>query len=207
MRRTFPLLLAITAFLAATDLSCTVLQNMGQAVTNLARTKFKLDGLSGFTLLGIPLSGKQSISIEDGLKLLPAFRDKSFPASFNLNVAAINPNDSTGGAPGATATLRNFAWTLLIDSVQTISGDIAQPVSIPGTGQTVIIPLQMNLDLYKFFADKGYQGLLNLALALGGANPQLKRVQLQAQPTIDTRLGPITYPGKITIVDSEFRSQ
>ncbi|HEX9006309.1 MAG TPA: hypothetical protein VF889_03370, partial [Bacteroidota bacterium] len=167
----------------------------------------KIDGLSGFTLLGIPLSGKQSISIEDGMRLLPAFRDKSFPASFNLNIAAINPNDSAGNKPGPTATLRNFAWTLLIDSVQTISGDIAQPVSIPGTGQTVIIPLKMDLDLYKFFADKGYEGLVNLALALGGASPQLRRVQLQAQPTIDTQFGPMTYPGKITIVDSEFRSQ
>lgn len=207
MRRSLPFLVAVAILLAATDLSCTALQNVGGALANLARTKFKIDGVSGFTLLGIPLSGKQSISIEDGLKFLPAFRDKSFPASFNLNIAAINPNDSSGGRPGATATLRNFAWTLLIDSVETISGDIAQPVAIPGTGQTVIIPLKMNLDLYKFFGQKGYEGLLNLALALGGASPQLKRVQLQAQPTIDTRLGPITYPGRITIVDSEFRSE
>jgi hypothetical protein len=65
----------------------------------------------------------------------------------------------------------------------------------------------MNLDLYQFFQDRGYQSLINLALALGGGNPTMSRLQLRAKPTIHTQFGDYTYPGEITIVDREFRSQ
>ena len=100
-----------------------------------------------------------------------------------------------------------LAWTLLIDSTETISGDLASPVAVPGRGQRVTIPLRMNLDLYKFFGQRGYEGLLNLAMGIGGSSPNLSRVQLRAKPTIQTSMGPVTYPGTITIVDSEFRGQ
>jgi hypothetical protein len=197
----------LVAALSFFSLSCSLVKDYGNALLNLQRCKFKLSGVSDFNLAGIPLSGKTSISVEDGLKLLPAFQQQRFPASFNLNVAAINPNDSTGGTPKSTATLTSFAWTLLIDSTVTIGGNIANPITIPGTGQQVIIPLHMDLDLLQFFKDRGYQNLLNLALALGGANPNTSRLQLRAKPTIRTEFGDMTYPGEITIVDKEFRSQ
>ncbi len=205
-RHVFTALLFVAAF-SLVSLSCSVLQQFGNALTNLQRCRFKLDGVSDFNLAGIPLSGKSSFSVQDGLKLLPAFQQKRFPASFDVNVAAVNPNDSTGGTPKATATLTSFAWTLLVDSTVTIGGNIATPVTIPGTGQQVIIPLHMNLDLYQFFQNRGYQSLLNLALALGGANPNTSRLMLRAKPTIRTDFGDITYPGEVTIVDKEFRSQ
>lgn len=207
MRRHFFAALLLVAVFSLFSLSCSMLQQAANAFANLQRCEFKLAGVSDFNLAGIPLSGKTSFSVEDGLKLLPAFQQKQFPASFNVNVAAINPNDSTGGAPKATATLTSFAWTLLIDSATTIAGNIANPITIPGTGQQVIIPLHMNLDLYQFFQNRGYQNLLNLALALGGANPNTSRLMLRAKPTIRTDFGDITYPGEITIIDKEFRSQ
>jgi hypothetical protein len=205
-RHVFAASLVLTAF-SIVSLSCSVLQQFGNALVNLQRCQFKLDGVSDFNLAGVPLSGKKSYTVQDGLKLLPAFQQKQFPASFNLNVAAINPNDSTGGTPKATATLTSFAWTLLVDSTVTIGGNIASPIAIPGTGQKVIIPLNMNLDLYQFFQNRGYQSILNLALALGGANSNTSRLLLRAKPTIRTDFGDITYPGEITIVDKEFRSQ
>lgn len=197
----------IVAVFSLVSLSCSVLQQAANAFANLQRCEFKLAGVSDFSLAGVSLSGKNSISVSDGLKLLPAFQQKRFPASFNLNVAAINPNDSTGGTPKATATLTSFAWTLLVDSTVTIGGNIANPITIPGTGQQVIIPLRMNLDLYQFFQDRGYQSLLNLALALGGANSNTSRLMLRAKPTLRTDFGDIAYPGEITIIDKEFRSQ
>jgi len=205
-RQTGTAFLFVAAF-SLVSLSCSAVQEFGRALTNLRRCEFKLDSVSDFNLAGVPLSGKSSISMEDGLKLLPAFQQKRFPAAFNLNVAALNPNDSTGGTPKSTATLTSFAWTLLVDSTVTIGGNIANPITIPGTGQQVIIPLHMNLDLYQFFQDRGYENLLNLALALGGARAATSRLQLRAKPTIRTDFGEITYPGEITIVDREFRSQ
>ncbi|MGA9120836.1 MAG: hypothetical protein WB699_15830 [Bacteroidota bacterium] len=187
-------------------ISCSLLKNVGGTLSNLSRCKFKVDSVTEFSLVGIDLSGKQKVTLGDGLKLLPAFTDKRFPAAFTVNIAAMNPNDGSGGTPATTATLRSLAWTLLIDSVQTISGNLSGPISIPGTGQSTVIPIRMDLDLYKFFSQRGYQGLINLAFALGGVNRSASHVQLRARPTVDTPLGPISTPGDIMIVDSEFRS-
>jgi hypothetical protein len=198
---------ALALALAVVGISCSALKDFTQAITNVSRCKFKVDHVSDFTFAGIALEGKRSFGFEDGLKLLPAFTSKKFPATFIVNVAAVNPNDGSGGTTSSTATLRNFAWTLLIDDVTTISGDLAAPVSIPGTGQQAIIPLRMELDLYSFFEKRGYDGMLNLALALGGVGKSSAHVKLKARPTIDTRFGPISYPGELTIVDTEFRSE
>ena len=207
MARRFCIAFLFAAIFSLLSVSCSAVREFGNALTNLQRCEFKLEGVTDFTLAGIPLTGKTSFSMADGLKLLPAFQQKQFPASFVVNVAALNPNDGTGGAPKSAATLTSFAWTLLIDSTVTINGNIADPITIPGTGQQVTIPLQMNLDLYQFFRDKGYQSLLNLALTLGGAHQSASRIALRARPTVRTDFGDIRYPGEITIIDKEFRGQ
>ncbi len=188
-------------------ISCSALRGVKDALTNLSRCSFKVENIAGFSLAGIPLGNKSSYSVADGLTLAAAFARNELRASFTLNVAAINPNDGTGGTPSSSATMTRFAWTLLIDNTETIRGDIAEPVTIPGTGQQSIIPLTMSLDLFQFFRNRGYEGLLNLALALGGVNRTTTAITLRARPTIDTRFGPINYPEEITIVDTEFRSK
>ncbi len=204
--RRIALFLPILA-LGFTSLSCTMLKEIGQAVANLSRCKFKLDSISDFSLAGVSLAGKTSLTVSDGVKLAGAFARNEFPAAFNLNVAALNPNDGTGGTSKSNATLTSLAWKLIIDNTMTVNGDIPSPIVIPGTGQQVILPLHMSLDLAKFFKDKGYESLINLALALGGANSSPSRVTLRAKPTIRTDFGPITYPGEIDIIDKEFRAQ
>jgi hypothetical protein len=179
-------------------------------MTNLSRCKFKLESVNNFQLMGVRLSDKKSISdfsLTDGVKLTAGFARNEFPASFTLNVAAVNPNDGTGGTKQTAATLTSFAWTLIIDNTLTINGDISQPISIPGTGQQTIIPLQMNLDLAKFFKDRGYESVVNLAMALGGVNSSPSRITLRATPRLRTSFGDITYPGAIDIIDKEFRAQ
>lgn len=190
--------------------SCSALRDIQNAMTNLARCTFKLESVGSFALSGIRLSDKRSLSdfsVTDGVKLAAAFARDEFPASFTLNVAAINPNDGTGGTSRTSATLTSFAWTLIIDNTLTINGDITDPITIPGTGQKTIIPLGMNLDLAKFFKERGYDSVVNLALALGGANSSPSRIILRATPRIRTALGDITYPGAIDIIDREFRAQ
>ncbi len=190
--------------------SCTTLKDIESALTNLSRCKFKLDSVTDFTLAGIPLHNKASlsdISIADGALLAGNFVKGKLPASFILNVAAVNPNDGTGGSKRTSATLTGFAWTLILDNQTTIKGDIEKPVTIPGTGQQVLIPLRMELDLLEFFKNDSYETLVNLALALGGVKGSPAKITLRARPTINTKFGPITYPGEINIIDREFRAQ
>lgn len=188
---------------------CSVVRDITNALADLKNLEFKLANVSGFRIAGVDISSKRSLSdlsMAEGLALTRAFASKQIPAEFILNVDARNPNDGSNGKPTASATLVGLDWKLYLDSKETISGDIAAPVSIPAGGQTTTIPLRMQIDLYRFFGDRGYDGLINLAMALGGVQGSTSKVVLDAQPKVNFRnFGEITYPGRLKIVDTEFR--
>ena len=199
------LLAAFSIFLLA---GCAVLEDMAAAVTNLQRLKFKLGDVHDFRVAGIGFAGKSRLSqfsASDALKLLNAFRSNVLRAEFVLDIKAVNPNDGTGGSSKTVATLAGLESRLLIDGTPTVTGDIESPIEVPGTGEERIIPIRLSLDLLEFFGDRKYEDLINLVLALGGANREPSRITLDAQPRVSTPYGPIAYPGRITIVDREFR--
>jgi hypothetical protein len=188
--------------------SCATLGELARTISSLRRLQFRLDGVSDFSLAGVKISGREQLrdfSVADGLRLLNAFRSRRLAASFLLNVEALNPNDGSGGTTRTVSTLTRFDWRLLIDDQPTISGGIDRPIEIPGTGQTSVIPLRLELDLYEFFGSRGYEELIDLALALGGKRGDISRVALDARPFVSTPLGEISYPERITIVSKEFR--
>ena len=191
-------------------MQCGYLNQIQNTIVNLQRCKFKLGSVNNFTLAGVSLEGKHSLSdfslIGDGAKLASAFASRSLPAQFTLNVLATNPNDGTGGTTATSATLVGMPWDLLIDNKQTISGDIGTHVQIPGKGQSATIPLPTTVDLYQFFGDKQYEDIINLALAIGGAGGSVGRLTLRGTPRVSTPLGDISYPNPINIVDKEFRN-
>ena len=177
------------------------------AITNVQRLQFKLDNVTGMKLAGVPLSSISSISnlsFTDGANLIAAFSSGKLPVEFTLNVLAKNPNDGTGGTKQSSAVIKNLDWRLFIENNETINGRIGN-ITVPGVGQATTIPIGMNFDLLKFFRDAGYDNILNLALALGGRNGSASKITLKVKPTIDTPLGPITYPGEFDVIDKEFR--
>lgn len=200
--------IALIAVITLSFNACQQLKEIQQTMTNIGRLEYKLKDVNGFRLAGISLQNKKSIndiSITDGLKLTQAFATKRFPAEFTLNVAAKNPNDGTGGYPQTTATISRMEWRLLIDDVPTINGVVDQPITVPGTGVTTTIPIRMQLDLYDFFGNRGYDKIINLALAIGGYSASPTKLKLDIKPTVNTKFGPITYPSRITVVDKQWR--
>jgi hypothetical protein len=192
----------IFAFILS-GIRCSVYESM----TNLSRLQFKVGNVNGFQINGISISNKSKLNDFNPLDILnisTAFAKGTLPASFVLNVDAKNPNDGTGGYPKSDATLQGFKWRLFLDDKETISGDIDNPVTIPGTGDVTTIPLRINIDLMKFFNDKGYESLINLALALGGTQGSSSKVTLYATPTVSSPFGNITYPGELKLVDTQF---
>jgi len=188
--------------------SCAVLNDMTAALANLQRLRFKLGEVHGFRLAGIEIGGKTRLgqfNAMDALGLLNAFRAKKLPAEFVLDVLAVNPNDGTGGTPRTASTLTSLECRLLIDDDPTVTGNIDQPIEIPGTGQESVLPIRISIDLLEFFGDKRYEDLIDLALAIGGANRTATRLTLDAQPVVTTPLGAIAYPGRLMIVSKEFR--
>jgi len=197
----------LLAALAALQ-SCATLNDMAAFLASLQKLKFRLEGVHDFRLLGLDLSGKSLLSqvgAGDALRFVQAYASKKLPVDFVVDVAAVNPNDGTGGTRKTTGTLTSLECRLLIDQKPTVTGNIEKPIEIPGTGQETVLPIRISLDLCEFFSDRSYEDLVGLALALGGKNRSAARISLDAQPSVQTPLGPITYPGRITIVSTEFR--
>lgn len=190
-------------FLMFSVISCSIYQT----AANIGRLKFKLMNVSDFTLSGIKIQDKSKLSdfnSIDLLKLSSSFAQNNFPASFTLNIAALNPNDGSGGYSSTNATIKSFPWRVLLDNKETISGNINQPITVPGTGETVLIPLQVNINLFNFFKEKGYESIINLALNIGGARGSVTQITLYAKPVVSTILGDLSYPQEIKIVDYEY---
>lgn len=177
------------------------------AITNLQRLQFKLDKVTGMSLAGVRLSSIEhpsNLSVLDAANLLVNFAQGKLPATFTLNVLAKNPNDGTGGTKNASAIIKNLAWRLFLDNNETITGNIGN-ITVPGVGQATNIPIGISLDLLQFFKNTGYDNLLNLALAIGGKSGSSSRITLKVKPTIETVIGPITYPGEFDVIDTQFR--
>ncbi|MCS7301901.1 MAG: hypothetical protein NZ606_00490 [Candidatus Kapabacteria bacterium] len=201
---------SVAGLLAILPLGCAQIKQISDALTNLQRLQFKLGSVREFRLVGISLADKSSLGdfnpVGDGLKLLDAFRTGKLPADFIVDLEIRNPNDGTQGRSAVPATLAGLDFRLLIDDQPTVSGQLDREVEIPAAGVVTTVPLRISLDLYEFFGKQGYEKLINLALAIGGKNGSAARLKLDAQPTVRTKFGKMTYPGRITIVDREFRS-
>ncbi len=185
---------------------CKALKDVTSALTDLKKLQFKLENVSNFNLVGTDISDISSLDAMRMINIGSAFAQKKMPVDFTLNVAARNPNDGSSASGGRSTPLylRKLAWTLLIDDRTTINGVVDKRLEIPASGQSTIIPITVGLDLYQFFADKGLNDMVNLALAIGGAQGSSSRLKLTAKVSVETPIGVIDYPGDISIVDQQF---
>ncbi len=180
---------------------------VNQAIDNAKRLQFKLGSVSGFDLDGVKLKNMNSIkdlNILDGAKLLSSFTSGNLPATFTVNLIAKNP-DYAGGSKESSSIIKSLDWRLLIDGQEMLTGEIDKGITIPGVGKEVTIPIPVTIDFYKLLGDGGYEKLINLALAIGGKTGNSSKLTLKIQPTIDTFMGGIAYPGEIDVISKEFR--
>ncbi|MDR3609826.1 MAG: hypothetical protein P4L27_04640 [Ignavibacteriaceae bacterium] len=202
--KSLKLFVPVLLFFALSNISCSVLQT----IVNISRLKFKLGVVNNFSIGGIDLTNKKSVGDFNALeilKLTSSFTNGSMPASFTLNVNAVNPNDGTGGYPKTDASIVSFPWRLLINNKETVTGNIGSPFTIPGTGEAAVIPIRISVDLYQFFKDKSYEDILALAMNLGGSGGgNSSNLALYAKPTVSSPLGNITYPQEIKIISYDY---
>jgi hypothetical protein len=164
-------------------------------IAALSQVGFSLAGVQNGRLAGVPLAriaAYRELSILDVGRLTLAVTRKDVPLDLQVNILAANPAGNR-----TTATMARFAWTLLIDNKETVGGVLDTVVTLP-SGQPVTIPLTVRVNLFEFFGGSA-ESLLNLAAGLAGLNADPTRITLRATPTINTPIGPITYPTPITI--------
>ncbi|MBK8981460.1 MAG: LEA type 2 family protein [Ignavibacteria bacterium] len=175
---------------------------------NAQRLKFKLGKVDGLNIAGVRLNNISSLNdlnILDGGKLIAAFASGQLPTKFTVNLIAKNPDTYPGGTKETSSLIKSLDWRLLIDNKEIITGEIDKTIEVPGVGKSTTIPIPVTIDLFRIFADKSYENILNLALAIGGKSGSSSRLTLKIKPTIDTFLGGISYPGEIDVIDKEFR--
>jgi hypothetical protein len=171
-----------------------------QQIIALRQVDFALGGVSKGRLAGIELSRISTsgdLTAVDLGRVALAIARKDLPFEFQLDLKALNPADNK-----VTARMIRFAWSLYLNDKETINGVVDSAVSLP-PGAQVVIPLSLRLNLLQFF-DGPAQSLVDLAASVAGLRADSTRVSLRAVPTIDTPLGPISYPSPITIVSRTF---
>lgn len=200
MRRDVPFRRAAAALVATAALllaGCATLQQ----IASLSRVDFAIGGTSDGRLAGVPLDrvrSYQDLRVTDLAVVLAAVRDRRLPLAFTLHVDARNPE-----ANEVAARLLRLDWTLWLDERETVRGRLDREFVLP-PGRTVDVPLDVELDLARFFDDDA-RDLVELAAAVAGRGGS-SRIKLTARPTISTPLGDVTYPSDITIVSRELGS-
>jgi hypothetical protein len=178
------------AVLAGVVAGCAALGQLGA----LRHVDFELDRVAEVDLAGVRIDGKRSLqdlSVVEAARLATAVVAGSVPLTFVAHVDAQNPEGN------ATARLLAMRWTAYIEDRETVSGDLDREFELPA-GTTVDVPVRVGLDLYHTFGGQA-NDLFRLAQSVAGVGAPT-RVALRARPVVSTPLGPITYPGEITIV-------
>ena len=194
----------LTFFFAVLTLTgCSVYQT----ISNISRLKYRIHSAKNYQLLGIELAHKNSIKDFNSLEILKfstgLIRGK-LPLTFMINVEANNPNDGSSGYGRTDLNITSFPWRLYLNDKETVHGNIAQPVFVPGKGESVIIPIQIEFDVVKSFKKKSLDDILALLLQVGGVKGSTSNLKLMAKPVLGTPFGKLEYPDEITIVDKSF---
>ncbi len=194
MSRTFRQVAPLALLMLLAVPGCTALQQLAA----LRTVAFAFAGISDVRVAGIRLSAGSrfaSLSLADAARLGAAIVAQDVPLEMIAHVSATNPPENT-----VTARMVQLGWTLFIENRRTLAGQIAGPVTI-APGRTTDVPLAVRFDLL----DLGSGGardlfdLFDLALAIGGLSTLQKELRLELVPTIETSLGPITYPTPVVV--------
>lgn len=181
---------ALSVLLAAAG--CATLQQLAA----LRQVDFALGGVRNGRLAGIDLTrlaGYRDLTPVDAGRVALALARNDLPLEFDLEVRAENPAENR-----VTARMIRLSWSLLLNDKETINGVLDTTLTFP-PGQPVVFPLLLRLNLLQFF-DGPAQSLVDLAASIAGVRADPTKVALRAVPTIETPVGPISYPSPITIV-------
>lgn len=179
-------------------------------LSSMRNVEFRIGSISSVNIGGVPVLNKRKVtdfSVSETMSIAGKVAQQSLPLSLTVNLEARNPNEAGENSisNNAIATLQSLEWRLLIDDVPTIEGVVKGPIYLPAGGTTISIPISTEVELFSFFGERGYSGMAKLAFALANSGESTVSVKLDAKPMIQTFLGTMSYPGRITIIEKEFK--
>lgn len=185
---------------------CSLLKDL----SSMRNVEFRIGSISSVNIGGVSVLNKKKLtdfSVGETISIASQVASKSLPLSLTVHLEARNPNEGSDNAVtnNSIATLQSLEWRLLIDDVPTIEGVVNGPIAIPAGGSTITIPISTELELFTFFQERGYAGMAKLAFVLANPGESTVSVKIDAKPMIKTFLGMMSYPGRITIIEKEFK--
>ena len=181
--------------------SCGI-NKQAQQIKALEKCDYRLTDASNITIAGTNvkklIDGKSTDYLSlPGLAL--GLLRKDIPLKAKLNLEITNPTS-------ALAAINNFDYIVLINKQEVFNGTVDQDVSI-GAGQTSVVPIQVNANIYKFLTDNRMIDDIG-AFISGATNGSAKKglVTLKIRPSIKVGANLVKYPGYITI-DKEVSSK
>ncbi len=185
---------------------CTAVQTVTRTLAEISLPAFQLAGVENVTLAGISLARVRSLAdlrLEHVMKLQRLFEQKTLPLECTVLVKVQN-TPASAALRSVPITFQRIKWRLWIEQTPTVEGVVTEPISVPADG-TTLVPVVARVDLLRFFANKSYQELVELALILAGEEG-VKHIAVDIQPTIRAPiLGVYQYPQPIRVVASEIR--
>jgi hypothetical protein len=188
-------------FAAVILLGCGV-NKQAQQIKALENCKYRVVSATNIAVAGTDVKRLMN-NQELNLASLPALafgllrRDVPLRATLNLEIS--NPS-------GNQASINQFEYKVLINKQELVNGFVDQQVSI-APGQTVVVPVAVNVNVYQFISNKEVMAEITDFLRGTNGGPERKGlVTLKIKPSIMVGGVLVKYPGFISI-DKEFSSK
>jgi hypothetical protein len=179
----------------------------------LLRCRFRIENTEDFIVTGIQLDNLSSLSATQIAEVVAIWSSGSCPVDFTLNIGIHNPNNGSTGPDIIPVTLTSLVWDLYLDGDSGIafdttwvaSGTMSQSIEVPGSDETVLLPLDISFDAVSLMSEMGALEFIDLALAIGGIDSDIRdgdhigRMLVTAVPTISTPFGQMSYSGVLNI--------
>lgn len=173
--------------------SCDILQQTAQ-MQRLSLCKFDVNGVSNVSLAGISLNegmGRSDLNAAQIMQLTNALFSNRLPLKLNLLINVDNPNDKT-------AALSRMDYSLIVDGMELITGQMDQRFEI-GPGAQTVIPLPVEVDLFKVLSGQNADVVSNLGFKLTGSSSEPVELLFKVKPYINVGMSQLAYPGFIEV--------
>jgi len=181
--------------LLAIGISGCGINRQAQQIKALEACEYKFIKASDVTVAGTDirkLINQQSVNLVNIPALALGFLRQDIPLKANLNVEITNPTTTA-------AAINNFEYIILINQQELANGAVNQLVSI-GAGQKVIVPVQLNANIYQFLSNgKTLQDITQFLSGTAKGTAETGLVTIKIKPSIMVGNTLIKYPGFITI--------
>lgn len=191
MHRLFRIALPVALLALITLSGCATLQELAA----LRTVSFAFANVSDVRFVGIPIGSGASYSrlgLADVARVAAAIVARQAPLELVAHVNATNPPENR-----VAARMVDMGWKFFVDEKQALAGQLGAPVVIE-PGHTADVPVSVRIDLVQLKGGTARE-LFDLAVAIAGQGTVKQDLRLELTPTVETSIGPITYPSPIVI--------